>query len=79
MVFELNVITRNWFVKIAKTWRLKNPKLIMKANYNIGILSLRCLQPCQLKPGVLRICFPDNDGEKQANPHRGRFEIKLLL
>jgi len=77
MVFKLNVLTKNWFVKIAKTWRLKKTEVHHESKYYIGILSVLLLAAMPVKVRYAEDVYPDNDGRwKQAIPH-SRIILKL--
>jgi len=77
MLFELNGLTKNWFVKIAKTWRLKKNEVHHEGKYCIGILSVLLLAAMPVKARSAEDVYPGNDGRrKKAIPHP-RIILKL--
>ena len=77
MLFELNGLTKNWFVKIAKTWRLKKTEVHHESKYYIGILSVLLLAAMPVKARSAEDGYPGNDGRrKKAIPHP-RIILKL--
>ena len=70
MLFELNGLTINWFVKIAKTWRLKKTEVYHESKYYIGILSVLLLAAMFVKARYAEDVYPGNDGRRKlAIPH----------